>query len=117
MLISNSGIMFRSNPLLPDDVIATMHGTMELAQLIISGRLKALPAKGSRGEAILTDLEASRRWHEARDGQNQSDVCTTSSRRWVSPWPEDADSESRMAYGRGLMDGYGTLPFLPSLYS
>jgi hypothetical protein len=63
-----------------------------------------------RGEATLADVEASRRWHEARDGQSQSDVCATSRRRWVPPWPE---LETQMAYGRALMDGYGALPFLP----
>jgi hypothetical protein len=71
------------------------------------------PAKGPRGEATLADVGASRRWHEARDGQSQSNVCATSRWRWVPPWPEDTELETQMAYGRALMNGYGALPFLP----
>lgn len=66
--------------------------TMELIELI---NWQPNPTKGPKGEAIITNRLAGRRWPR---GMSKSS--------WGLPWPEDAGLETRMAYGRALMDGY-----------
>jgi hypothetical protein len=141
LVILNAGTKFRryfeivrlSPPAtpLPDDVLTLMRRTIELIDLIY---WKPVPTTGSRGEAIIADVVATRRRHqesasnlrsetvmsikegtsqqgEDEDVQNPSDVRTTSRRRRQLPWPADADLETRMAYGRVLMSGHGELFF------
>jgi len=73
-----------------------MHLTQELIELIY---WEAKPTKGSAGEAILAASLA------LRGPQGKSTKT-----KWEVPWPVGVDLQTRMAYGRALMDGYGLWP-------
>jgi len=81
---------------LPKDVLDLMHRTQELIELIY---WEGKPTKGSAGEVISAELQA------LRGPRGKS----TKGRREL-PWPKDADLQTRMAYGRALMDSYGSWP-------
>jgi len=106
---------------LPDEVLDLMCRTQQLIELLY---WKPVPAKGSQGEAIHAQrmarrhkrgrvpkpdptetIEGSSSWEEVK-GRGPSAVQKTSKLRWQPPWPEGADLETRMAYGRALMSGY-----------
>jgi hypothetical protein len=105
---------------LPGDVIDLIHRTQDLIEAIY---WEAKPEKGSQGDKILAEEMARRRRNQARAARG--DPATSSSEdiededvqmsgphgitkaSWEPPWPDGADLETRMAYGRALMDGYG----------
>jgi hypothetical protein len=104
---------------LPDVVLHHMYRTRDLIEAIY---WKAQPTKGSRGEAMIAGLLEQRQRNRARAARGGAakvvessseikDVQTSGPRgtknaSW-EPWPEGADLETRMAYGRALMGGYG----------
>jgi hypothetical protein len=110
---------------LPDNVLHLMRRTVELVELIY---WEAKPTKGSKGEEIIAQAMARRRRNPGRGARSDpaksvemtsseenggEDVGNISSPQgmtkasWKLPWPDGADLETRMAYGRALMDGYG----------
>ena len=110
---------------LPDHVLNLMHRTMELIQLVY---WEPVPTKGPHRERVLAQIIAHRRQNPGRfarpnpekniersSGDDvRKDPLTSSAmpkayRR--TPWPEDADIETRMAIGRSLMSGHGLFLF------
>jgi hypothetical protein len=116
---------------LPADVIHLMHRTMDLVNLLY---WEPVPKKGSPGEAALASWMDGRQKnspHAARPGpittegdpgeENRiqdrpipSGLHAKAIRRHRHRWLADVDLETRMAYGRALMSGHGTLEFLSS---
>lgn len=114
---------------LPDHVLNLMHSTMELIQLVY---WEPVPTKGSHGEKVLAQIIAHRLQNPGRfarpnpkknierssSDESEMDVrkdpLASSATPKVyrgTPWPEDADMETRMAIGRSLMSGHGLFLF------
>jgi hypothetical protein len=106
---------------LPDDVLGLMRLTKDLVDEIY---WEAKPTEGSRGEAMIAELLDQRRRNQARAakadpmqsvGMRSGEETEDEDMQGMSdphgmtrePWPDGADLETRMAYGRALMDGYG----------
>ena len=109
---------------LPDHVLSLIHRTIEFVRLLY---WLPTPTKGSKGERILAQQLASRRKNTesaARPGPSKRTVETgeeeappvPSRRRRRFRWPADWDLEARMAYGRAVMSGHGTLSFIFTNY-
>jgi len=107
---------------LPDDVLALMKRTTELVELLY---WKPVPSRGSLGEHIMADAIGNRRRNfkraarpdpaktmervssdetEKMEGVKQSSIHCERMR-----WFAGEDLNSRMAYGRAVMSGHGTL--------
>jgi hypothetical protein len=119
---------------LPADVLALMHLTIELVDLLY---WKPVPTKGSRGEALLAKRVNTSRKNplrtmrpdsaktmergssEEREMMGDDEVDNLSRSRSNSGhhrkfcWTADTDIETLKAYGRALMSGHGALPFHP----
>lgn len=117
---------------LPADVLALMHLTIALVDLLY---WKPVPTKGSPGEAVLAEMVNYRRKNPQRtrrpdpvktmerglseeremvgddEVDNLSGSRSNSGHRRKFCWPADTDLETRKAYGRALMSGHGMLSF------
>ncbi len=120
--------MTRHNPPttpLPNNLVDVMNRTIELMKLLY---WVPVPTKGSQGEKLLAEELASTRKNLARGARPDRTKAMESSfseeaemdagegaaflrsvndmRSRASPWPEDADLETRMAIGRALMSDH-----------
>jgi hypothetical protein len=139
LVIMNAEIKFRryfamaqpTSPL-PADVINLMYRTIHLVDLLY---WQPVPEKGTHGAKVVAKRLASRRNNpvaptrpdpakaiggessEERIIEGDQEMQTTSgfyagsSRRSRLHWLAEVDLETRMAYGRALMSGHGTLYF------
>jgi hypothetical protein len=108
---------------LPDDVLGLMRLTKDLVDEIY---WDAKPRGGTPGEVIIAESLAQKRKNQERAARGDPAKSVESSSEeiededvqmsgprgmtkadWEPPWPDGADLETRMAYGRALMDGYG----------
>ncbi|KAF9478468.1 hypothetical protein BDN70DRAFT_942737, partial [Pholiota conissans] len=132
LVILNTDIKFRRyhrlpppSQFLPEDVLDLMKQTEELTNLIYR-ELKATP--GSAGEGLRKERDLSRRVNEeraARRRAKETKIRSAKSGAAVDavagrtpgryfPWPEGADSETRMEMGMALLSGRSASSFLLS---
>jgi hypothetical protein len=93
---------------LPNDVLDLMRLTKDLIDEIY-WELK--PGVGTVGEKMIAQAIALNRKSYGEETEDE-DVQLSGPRkmrkaRWVPPWPKGADLETRKAYGRAMMGGYG----------